>query len=71
MIVDGVSRFPSETQSVAQFTRQMSVEVNAIGVGQTVTQQELVNIAGDVSRVFTTNSFAALPSIDLQLDSGK
>nr|KAG5702368.1 hypothetical protein BaRGS_002150 [Batillaria attramentaria] len=67
VVVDGVSRFPSETQSVADFTRDMGVLTYAIGVGNDVTLEELNIIAGDSSRVLTTSSFAALPNIDLQL----
>ncbi|XP_076450405.1 protein PIF-like [Babylonia areolata] len=67
VVVDGVSRFPSDTQSVAEFTRGMGVKIWAIGVGQDVTQEELTSIAGDASTVLRTASFSALPAVDLQL----
>ena len=71
VIVNDVSPLPTETAIVADFSRQMDVEINAIGVGGDITQEELQTITGDVSRVFNANSFAALPSVNLQLSTGE
>ena len=67
VIVDSVSRFPDDTRSVAEFTVGMGIDVQAVGIGNQVTNEELLAIAGSQDKVYTTSSFSVLPAVDVGL----
>ncbi|XP_012945016.1 collagen alpha-6(VI) chain [Aplysia californica] len=62
VITDGNSQESAKTKEAARQARESGITMFAIGVGN-VKDQELVNIAGDASRVFKVDSYDELENI--------
>lgn len=65
VITDGLSKDPEATAQQAQLAREAGIHIFAIGVGQAVDMQELLNIASTPQREYTfaVNDYTALKSI--------
>lgn len=66
VLTDGNSQEGDKTHREANLTRAAGMEMIAIGVGS-VSRQELRNIAGDESNVFTVSNYNSLNTIKEQL----
>ncbi|CAG5135381.1 unnamed protein product, partial [Candidula unifasciata] len=62
VITDGDSTYPAKTKAAAEAARQAGIKLFAVGVGR-VKQTELLNIAGDQSRVIAVANYDKLDSI--------
>ncbi|CAL1534246.1 unnamed protein product [Lymnaea stagnalis] len=63
VITDGNSQVPRRTRTQAALTRAQNITMFAIGVGQSIHDQELENIAGNISHVATVDNFDQLHTI--------
>lgn len=64
VITDGVSTNPSLTIAAANTTASMGVRAFSVGIGNSINQQELRDIAGgNGSRVYTTNDYDELSEV--------
>lgn len=63
VLTDGNSQLTKVTKDAAKVAQEKGVEVFAIGVGGSVSQEELHNIASDAEHVFVVNEYRALEDI--------
>ncbi|KAK7087521.1 collagen alpha-5(VI) chain-like isoform X2 [Littorina saxatilis] len=67
VLTDGNSQRRSWTKQQAAEARAENITIFAVGVGRSVSQTELLNIAGDPERVIQANSYDDLKNVKEQL----
>ncbi|XP_059147908.1 cuticlin-6-like isoform X2 [Physella acuta] len=67
VLTDGNSQDEDITKQEAEIARNQNITMYAIGVGPTVKERELLNIAGDKSRVSRVDKYAELSQIKQEL----
>ncbi|XP_046341813.2 collagen alpha-6(VI) chain-like [Haliotis rufescens] len=67
VLTDGNSQKPVVTETEARITREAGVEMFVVGVGHSVTEEELRNIAGVDEHVFVVTSYNLLGTIRSRL----
>ncbi|XP_061170059.1 transmembrane matrix receptor MUP-4-like [Saccostrea echinata] len=67
VVTDGQSISPTATKQAANLVHKAGVKTFAIGVGNSISKQELLNIASDPQHVFHVSSFDALHLLQSEL----
>ncbi|XP_046566934.1 collagen alpha-1(XXI) chain-like, partial [Haliotis rubra] len=67
VLTDGKSQRPEVTEKQARITREAGVEMFAVGIGRSVSEEELRNIAGVDDHVFTVTGYNLLGTIRSRL----
>lgn len=67
VVTDGQSISPTKTKQAASLIHQAGIKTFAIGVGGSISKQELQNIASDPQHVFHVSSFDALHLLQSEL----
>ncbi|XP_046558693.1 collagen alpha-6(VI) chain-like [Haliotis rubra] len=67
VLTDGKSQEPELTEKQARITRDAGVEMFAVGIGRSVSEEELRNIAGVDDHVFTVTTYNLLGTIRSRL----
>ncbi|XP_041347928.1 von Willebrand factor-like [Gigantopelta aegis] len=67
VLTDGTSQRRYFTRDMAKRARDSGIKMFAVGVGRWVKEEELINIAGDPSRVFRVTNYEELKTIKEEL----
>nr|XP_022328103.1 uncharacterized protein LOC111127294 isoform X1 [Crassostrea virginica] len=67
VVTDGQSISPTNTKHAADLAHQAGIKTFAIGVGSSISKQELQNIASDPQHVFHVSTFDALHQLQSEL----
>ncbi|KAL4238702.1 hypothetical protein ACF0H5_003409 [Mactra antiquata] len=69
VITDGNSYYPSQTKTQAELLQHTGVQVMSVGIGSSITQAELNNIATDQQHVFAVANFDLLSTVQKELEN--
>ena len=67
IVTDGQSISPTNTKHAADLAHQPGIKTFAIGVGSSISKQELINIASDSEHVFQATRFDTLHTLQIEV----